>query len=581
MEKDSHKMTVDDGIPKEGEKYLATPVDSLATALFLVFTLIVVIIAFRQWDWLPFGILTKIVFIPFVGIFLNAIIPKGNQSLIKVNTLVYSIIPFLLSVQMLTGYDASQPAMQFTETHKWITITNSLAKTPSEQENALMTMDYQVGVDGISFPMIILTTLLSSIGVIASWGIKNRVKEYMCWFLLLEVGMLGTFVSLNYILFYLFWEMMLIPMYFLIGIWGGPRREYAAIKFFLYTLFGSIFLLLGMLLMYFSVAAARGSDFGATWDVLKMQELASTYLSLPVQKIVWLAFFLGFAIKVPIFPFHTWLPDAHVEAPTAVSVILAGVLLKMGTYGFLRFNYPTFPEASHYFIPFMGVLGTINIVYGAMVALAQNDLKKLVAYSSVGHMGFVILGFASMTQMGYTGAQFQIISHGIISGALFLIVGVIYDRAHTREINIFGGIAKNMRFYALIAGISTMANLGLPGLSGFWGEFLTLYGAFQSSWILASGVNLMRVLVVISAFGILITAGYMLWMYQRVFLGPLNEKWAWLKDMDYREGITLVPLVVLMLVFGIFPRPLIHLYEASMIQLVDRLANFAPKILGG
>jgi NADH-quinone oxidoreductase subunit M len=312
-----------------------------------------------------------------------------------------------------------------------------------------------------------------------------------------------------------------------------------------------------------------------------MQRLAPDLLTLKAQKIIWLAFFLGFAIKVPIFPFHTWLPDAHVEAPTAVSVILAGILLKMGTYGFLRFNFPTLPEASHYFIPFMGILAAINIVYGAMVAMAQSDLKKLVAYSSIGHMGFVILGFASMTKLGYTGAQFQIISHGIISGALFLIVGVIYDRAHTREIDIFGGVAKNMRFYGLITGVATMANLGLPGLCGFWGEFLTLYGAFQSSWILPSGINLMRVLVVISAFGIIITAGYMLWMYQRVFLGPLNEKWAWLKDMDFREGITLVPLVVLMLFLGIVPQPLINLFNATFDMLIARLDAFRPIISGG
>lgn len=580
MENSSHIPTVDDGMPEPGEEYVSTGLDTLAQILVFVITALVIIYCFLYTHPLKY-VLTKIVFLPFVGIFLNAIIPKGNGAMIKVNTLIYSVIPFILAVAMFWGYNSNNPDMQFEEHREWVLITNSLAKSPSEQSPGLMQMEYHVGSDGISFPLIVLTTLLSSIAVIGSWGIKNRIKEYCCWFLLLEIGMLGTFVALNYILFYLFWEMMLVPMYFLIGIWGGPRREYAAIKFFLYTLFGSIFLLLGILYLYFSVAAAKGPDFIATWDILELQDLAPSLLNLQAQKIIWLAFFLGFAIKVPIFPFHTWLPDAHVEAPTAVSVILAGILLKMGTYGFLRFSYPTFPEASHYFIPFMGILAVINIVYGAMVAMAQNDLKKLVAYSSIGHMGFVILGFASMSKLGFNGAQFQIISHGIISGALFLIVGVLYDKAHTREIDIFGGIAKNMRVYALITGIATMANLGLPGLCGFWGEFLSLYGAFQSQYILGSGVNLMRVLVIISAFGIIITAGYMLWMYQRVFLGPQNERWAGLKDMDFREIITLAPLVILMLVLGIYPQPLINLFQGSIGALVDTLQNFAPRIVGG
>jgi len=580
MDESSHTMTIDDGMPKDGQKYVPTSMDSMAYLVFAVVTVIAILYCFGITKASEY-VLTKIVFLPFVAIFLNIVIPRGNHSFIKINSLVYTGLTLLLAIMMFTSYDITTPDMQFLENRPWVTITDSLAKTPSEQEPALMKMDYKVGVDGISFPLLALTTLLSTIGIIASWGIKNRVKEYFSWFLLLEIGMLGTFVALNYILFYLFWEMMLVPMYFLIGIWGGPRREYAAIKFFLYTLFGSIFLLLGILYLYFSVAAASGPDFVGTWDILDMQRIAPEMLSLKAQKIVWLAMFLGFAIKVPIFPFHTWLPDAHVEAPTAVSVILAGILLKMGTYGFLRFNFPTLPEASHYFIPFLGILAAINIVYGAMVALAQSDLKKLVAYSSIGHMGFVILGFASMNKIGYSGAQFQIISHGIISAALFLIVGVIYDRAHTREIDIFGGIAKNMRFYALIAGVATMANLGLPGLCGFWGEFMTMYGAFQSSWILENGVNLMRVLVCISAAGIIITAAYMLWMYQRIFLGPLNEKWASLKDMDYREIITLVPLVILMLVLGIAPKFLMIFYESSIGALVEKLTVYAPRIAGG
>jgi len=580
MENSHHITTVDNGVPHPGEKYIPTGTDTFAQIFFLLVTLGVLWFCFIGTEPTRL-VLSKIVFLPFVGIFLNIIIPKGNGTLIKVNTLVYSAIPLLLSIVMIGSYDTTRAGMQFEENRNWVLITNSLAKSPSEQQPGLMQMDFHIGTDGISFPLIILTTLLSTLAVIGSWGITNRVKEYCSWFLLLEIGMLGTFVALNYILFYLFWEMMLVPMYFLIGIWGGPRREYAAIKFFLYTLFGSIFLLLGILYLYYSVAAAKGTDYVGTWDIIELQSMAPLLVTLKAQKIIWLAFFLGFAIKVPIFPFHTWLPDAHVEAPTAVSVILAGILLKMGTYGFLRFSYPTFPEASHYFIPFMAILGTINIVYGAMVAMAQSDLKKLVAYSSIGHMGFVILAFASMTENGYNGAMFQIISHGIISGALFLIVGVLYDRAHTREIDIFGGLAKNMRFYALITGVASIANLGMPGLSGFWGEFWSLFGAFQSEYVLSNGVNLMRVLVVISVFGIIITAGYMLWMYQRLFLGPFNEKWARLKDMDYREGITLVPLVILMLFLGIYPQPLIDLYHASIGSLIVTLANYAPKLLGG
>ncbi|HDS29497.1 MAG TPA: NADH-quinone oxidoreductase subunit M, partial [Firmicutes bacterium] len=397
--------------------------------------------------------------------------------------------------------------------------------------------------------------------------VGRRVKEYMSWFLLLEVGMLGTFCALDYLLFYVFWELVLVPMYFLIGIWGGPRKEYAALKFFLYTLFGSVFLLVGIIALYFLCGRE-------TFDVIKLQQLAPEYLrtqsNFKWQLLLFWAFFLSFAIKVPIFPFHTWLPDAHVEAPTPISILLAGVLLKMGTYGFMRMSFPTFPEAAYIYAPILGVLAVINIVYGALVAMAQTDMKKLVAYSSISHMGFVLLGMASFNKLGMTAAQMQVINHGIISGSLFLLVGVIYDRAHTRDINVFGGLLPQMRLYGIIFIIASLANLGLPGLSGFWGEFLSLFGAIQQTeFTTSSGLIFFRMLAPIAVIGIIITAAYMLIMVKKVFMGPLNEHWNWLTDMDGRELVSSLPLIFLMIFIGIFPNPLIELFNASITRLVD------------
>ena len=327
----------------------------------------------------------------------------------------------------------------------------------------------------------------------------------MSWFLLLEVGMFGTFIALDYLLFYLFWELILVPMYFLIGIWGGPRKEYAALKFFLYTLFGSVFLLIGILSLYFMCGRE-------SFDIVKLQQIAPGYLGKPeminVQALLFWAFFLSFAIKVPIVPFHTWLPDAHVEAPTAISVLLAGVLSKMGTYGFMRMSFPTFPEATYLFAPILGVLAVISIVYGAMVAMAQTDLKKLVAYSSIGHMGFAMLGMATLTKYGMTAAQLQIFNHGIISGSLFLLVGVIYDRAHTRDINSFGELLPVMRTYGIIMVIASLANLGLPGLAGFWGEFWTLAASIsQKEFLTSDGHYFFLILAPIAALGIVYNSG--------------------------------------------------------------------------
>jgi NADH-quinone oxidoreductase subunit M len=474
-------------------------------------------------------------------------------------------------------FDRATKGMQFEELRTWINLTDQPGAV-GESEHIIAKFQYHLGVDGISFPLIILTTLLSTLAVIASFGIEKRVKEYMSWFLLLEVGMLGTFTALDYLLFYVFWELVLVPMYFLIGIWGGPRKEYAALKFFLYTLFGSVFLLLGILGLYF----LTGRE---TFDVVKLQEIAPGYLSktgmFQWQMLLFWAFFLSFAIKVPIFPFHTWLPDAHVEAPTAISVLLAGILLKMGTYGFMRMSFPTFPEAAYQLAPTLGVLAVINIVYGSLVAMAQTDLKKLVAYSSIGHMGFALLGMASMTKIGMTGAQLQIFNHGIISGSLFLLVGVIYDRAHTRDLNVFGGLLPLMRNYGIIMIIASLANLGLPGLAGFWGEWWSLMAAIgQKEFTTSSGLIFFRMLAPIAVLGIIITAAYMLIMVKKIFMGPLNERWAWLPDMTPRELVSVLPLTFLMIFIGVYPGPLMNLFDASIQNLVNvtRFAASVPPI---
>jgi len=513
------------------------------------------------------SILSKIAFIPLIGLFMIQLMHRNDSRGIKITSLIYCLIPFLLSLYMIQFYDGSlKQGMQFEEEYRWIRITEPPNPAPGEDFQTIMRMNYHIGVDGFSFPLILLTTFLGVIAMIGSWGITKRMKEYFTWYLLLYLAMLGTFMSLNYVLFYIFWELMLVPMYFLIGIWGGPNKEYAAIKFFLYTFFGSIFLLVAILYMFFT---AGQNDF----DMLLIQKHLEGNVPLVIGRWIWLATFLGFAIKLPLFPFHTWLPDAHVEAPTPISVILAGVLLKMGAYGMLRITFPNFPEATHWFVPLMVVMAVINIVYGSAVAMAQEDLKRLVAFSSIGHMGFVLLGFAAMNQLGYTGALFQVISHGFISGALFLIVGVVYDRAHTRGVNEFGGLMNRMRVYAIIVYICSMANLGLPPLSGFWGEFNSLVGTFNAAYMVG-GVNIMRVAVVISVFGILITAAYMLWMIQRMFLGDENPRWKSITDVDWREQLTLWPLVAVIIYFGIFPGQLISLYNGTTQGFIEFLSRF-------
>ncbi len=428
---------------------------------------------------------------------------------------------------------------------------------------------YIVGVDGISMLLVLLTTLLSFLAVLSSWkAIERREKEYYAFLLLLETGMLGVFVSLDFFLFYVFWEVMLVPMYFLIGIWGHERRLYAAIKFFLYTLLGSLLMLLGILALYFFHGDVTGT---LTFDIRALQAMGGWAGWFPLQFWVWLAFFVGFAIKVPLFPFHTWLPDAHVEAPTAGSVLLAGVLLKMGTYGFLRFSLPMLPEATRWFVPYVLALSVIGVVYGALLALVQKDWKKLVAYSSVSHLGFCMVGMFALNAHGITGSVLQMINHGLSTGGLFLVVGLAYERAHTREIAAFGGLARVMPVYAALFMILTLSSIGLPALNGFVGEFFVLVGAFElpsKAW------------AVLTASGIVLGAVYMLWLYQRTMFGRvIREDNRLLRDLDLREAATLLPLIALCFWIGVKPGPILDVLEepvGRIVRQVEAAASAQP-----
>ncbi len=518
-------------------------------------------------EFLGIGILTWITFAPIVGMIAVLAIPKENQNAMKWTAAVATFVQVVLAVIIyfnfnrgLAGINTAQ-GMQFLEEAAWIDIK-------SVPWFGRIHVEYFLGVDGLSVPMVLLTALISFVAVFASWNIDKALKGYMAMLLLLDTGMMGVFVALDFFLFYVFWELMLLPMYFLIGIWGGPRREYAAIKFFLYTLLGSVLILLAMIALYFSVTVpdpATGERI-YTFNMLAMMDPANfqagsllagvgTYW----RHLAYIALFIGFAIKVPIFPFHTWLPDAHVEAPTAISVILAGILLKMGTYGLLRVSYPIFPDLANYYAGGLALLALINIVYGALCAMAQQDFKKLIAYSSISHMGIVLLGMSAMNTQGMMGAVFQMFNHGTITAMLFLIVGVIYDRAHTRDLDAFGGLAITMPKYTGIMTVAFFAALGLPGLSGFVSEAFSFLGAFQT----------FRVITIISTLGIVLTAGYMLWTLQRVFLGQPNEKWASLPDINGRELFTLVPLAVVVLALGIYPSLMLDLMTSSLNHLVD------------
>ena len=483
-----------------------------------------------------FPILSLTLFIPLIGALIIIFAFRREQTqAIKNFAFVITLIDFLVSLPILLAFDTSTHQFQFVEQAPWIDAIG---------------VEYFLGVDGISLLLVFLTTLLGVIAVVCSFtAIEEREKEYYFSLLFLQTGMLGVFMALDFFLFYVFWEIMLVPMYFLIGIWGGPRKLYAAIKFFLYTLFGSVFMLLAILAIYFMHYNQTGV---LTFNFL---ELLKTNIDPTHQIWLFLAFFLAFAIKVPMFPFHTWLPDAHVEAPTAGSVILAGVLLKMGTYGFVRFSLPLFPLASQTFIPLMAFLAIVGIIYGALVAMAQPDLKKLVAYSSVSHLGFVMLGIFTMTPEGVQGAILQMINHGLSTGALFLIVGMVYERRHTRLIADYGGLAKQMPVFATLFAITMFSSIGLPGLNGFIGEFLILVGAFKTSYIWAG----------FAVLGIILGAAYMLWAFQRVMFGELDKpENTRISDCNGREVAYMVPIVILMIWIGVYPKPYLRSMEASV-----------------
>ena len=489
-------------------------------------------------------ILTLLIFIPILGAVILGIIPRQNKQALRWVALGISGINFLISLTLLYGFDSGTHEMQFVENTVWI---------PG------IGVSYLLGIDGLSLLLVLLTTLISVIAILCSWSaIEEGVKGYMACMLIMQTGMIGVFVSLDLILFFLFWEIGLVPMYFLIGLWGGQRRLYATIKFFLYTMFGSIFMLVGIVAIYH----AHGSITGEyTFNLLKLYQVNYPY---SLQWWVFLAFFLGFAIKVPVFPFHTWLPDAHVEAPTAGSVILAAVLLKMGTYAFIRFNLPLLPSASIAFTPFILVIAVIGIIYGAFLALAQKDLKKLVAYSSVSHLGFVMAGIFALNSQGIDGSILQMVNHGISTGGLFLIVGIVYERRHTRLIADFGGLAKVMPVYAAFVMLIVFSSIGLPGTNGFIGEILILIGVFKTSAPAA----------VLAATGIILGAVYMLWMYQRVVFGNVkHDENKTLRDLNKREVLTLLPIIILIVWIGVYPKPFLKLTSATTTHIVEMVKN--------
>ena len=486
-------------------------------------------------------ILTIVTFLPLAGAIILLFINGEKQEKIKRVALAIAVVDFIISLPLFILFKSDTSEFQFVQNVPWI------------KEFGI---SYHVGIDGISLFLFLLTSFLSLICILASWNIKDRIKEYMIAMLILQTGMLGVFISLDLFLFYMFWELMLIPMYLIIGVWGGPRRIYATIKFFVYTMAGSVLMLIAILVLYFMHYKETGEY---TFDLLKIYNLD---IPLGAQFWLFLAFFFAFAIKVPMFPFHTWLPDAHVEAPTAGSVILAGVLLKMGTYGFVRFSLPLFPYASHQFVPLITWLAVAGIIYGALVAMVQEDLKKLVAYSSVSHLGFVILGIFVFNIQGMEGGILQMINHGLSTGALFLIVGMLYERRHTRLIADYGGVTKKMPIFAIFFMVATLSSIGLPGLNGFVGEFLVLLGTFKSN----------RLIAVIATTGVILSACYMLWMFQRVMFNkitnPENRK---LKDINRRELALLLPITILIFWIGIYPKPILSRMDASVNHLLTQV----------
>ncbi|MBI5561607.1 MAG: NADH-quinone oxidoreductase subunit M [Deltaproteobacteria bacterium] len=489
-----------------------------------------------------FPILSLLIAIPLLGAIALFFFPNEEKEAIRLTALGFTLVNFIVSLLLLLYFDTSTYKMQFVERYQWIPWAG---------------VQYLLGMDGISLVLMLLTTFTAVLAVLCSWtAVEERVKEYMIHLLILEVGMVGVFISLDMILFFLFWEVGLIPMFFLIGIWGGKRKLYANIKFFLYTLFGSVFMLAGIIALYLAHGRATGVY---TFDLLKLYEVTYTY---NVQWWVFIAFFLGFAIKVPVFPFHTWLPDAHVEAPTAGSVILAAVLLKMGIYGFLRFNLPLTLQASYALAPLVVLLAVIGIVYGAFLAMAQTDIKKMVAYSSVSHLGVVMAGIFAMNQHGIDGGVLQMINHGVSTGGLFLVIGMIYERRHTREMGDFGGLSKVMPAFAAFTIIIALSSIAIPGTNGFVGELFVLIGLFKYG-VLPGAVAII---------GIVAGPVYMLGMCRKVIFGKVdNKENAGLKDLSAREVITLAPIIVLILWIGIFPGHFFDLTRASTAHLAEMI----------
>jgi NADH-quinone oxidoreductase subunit M len=490
------------------------------------------------------NLLSIVLFAPLAGFFVLLLIPGSQKNLIRVWANLVGFAGFLLSLPLVSRFDKSAPGFQFAERVDWI---------PS------LGVKFSIGIDGISLLLVMLTTLVGFLAILSSWNaIEDRVKEYYAMFLLLQTGMIGVFVSLDFFLFYVFWELVLVPMYFIIGVWGGPRKLYAAIKFFLYTLAGSVLMLLGILTLYFQYRQQFGTY---TFEIAELMRLD---MPLALQQWVFWAFFIGFAIKVPMFPFHTWLPDAHVEAPTAGSVILASVLLKMGTYGFIRFSLPLLPKASmdQTIVQILAVLSIIGIIYGALVSLMQQDWKKLIAYSSVSHLGFCTLGIFALNPNGIAGSVLQQINHGISTGMLFLIIGVIYERRHTRDIAEYGGLAHVMPKYAVVFAIAMLSSAGLPLLNGFVGEFTILQGAFEAS----------RAWAAFAVMGVILGAAYLLWLYQRTMLGQVtNGRNLHLRDMSPRELAIFLPLIAWAIWIGVYPKPFFDVLEKPVQQIVERV----------